>query len=68
MEDLRKILLETFNNGNQQTKQAITLLCLVIDIEHVKTILDDLQENQKKFSIVLKQHQESIQKLENKSL
>ena len=68
MEDLRKILLETFENGNHQTKVAITLLCLVTDMEHVKTILDELQENQKKFSMVLKQHEENLQKLEKKSL
>lgn len=68
MEDLKEILLKAFDNGNQQTKVAITLLCLVTDMNHVKTILDELQENQKKFSMVLKQHEESLQKLEKKSL
>lgn len=47
MEDLKEILLKAFDNGNQQTKVAITLLCLVTDMNHVKTILDELQENQK---------------------
>ena len=68
MEDLKKILLETFEKGNLQTKIAITLICLVTDMKNVKTILDELQENQKKFSMILKQHEESIQKLEKKSL
>ena len=68
MEDLKKKSLEIFDNGNQQTKIAITLNCLVINMTQMKNILDELQENQKKFSLILKQHEESIQKLEKKSL
>lgn len=68
MEDLKETLLEIFDKGDHQTKQAITLVCLMLDMQHVNTILDELQENQKKFSLVLKQHEDSIQKLEKKSL
>ena len=68
MEDLKKEFLKIFDKADLQTKIAITLNCLVINMTQIKNILDELQENQKKFSLILKQHEESIQKLEKKSL